>query len=209
MTTRTLTALSLAAALLAAGATPAAEVPEGINDGIKVHGHWKIEILEPDGTLVSSHEFENALYLPVRMTGILAQNDPNIASLGGWAVLLYSDNTGVQPCGGGSEPCIIAEPDVHRCGFAYAFASTNLQISVQGTNQERIHFSGSVTADTTATIHAVYTWAKYCPANVAPATCTTAQASCDWFTFTSKVLTSPASVQAGQIAQATIDISFS
>jgi hypothetical protein len=30
-------------------------------DGIKVHGHWIVEVKNADGTLASRHEFENAL----------------------------------------------------------------------------------------------------------------------------------------------------
>ena len=33
----------------------------GPSEGITVHGHWTIEIKNPDGTLVERHEFENAL----------------------------------------------------------------------------------------------------------------------------------------------------
>jgi hypothetical protein len=31
------------------------------HQGIKIHGHWKIDIKNPDGSLVKSHEFENSL----------------------------------------------------------------------------------------------------------------------------------------------------
>ncbi len=33
----------------------------GMNTGIKVHGHWTIDVLTKDGKLVSHHEFENNL----------------------------------------------------------------------------------------------------------------------------------------------------
>jgi hypothetical protein len=33
-------------------------------DGIKVHGHWKFVVHDPDGKLVSSREFDNALLTP-------------------------------------------------------------------------------------------------------------------------------------------------
>jgi hypothetical protein len=33
----------------------------GKSEGIKVHGHWVIEIRNPDGSLASRHELENAL----------------------------------------------------------------------------------------------------------------------------------------------------
>ena len=66
---------------------PITEVGDGQKakaDGIKVHGHWKIDVRDPDGKLVSQTEFENAL----------TTNDPNAAS-GDFALaaLLSSVNT--------------------------------------------------------------------------------------------------------------------
>jgi hypothetical protein len=50
----------LLSALAATGI--AQEKPAGRpSEGIKVHGHWTIEIRNPDGSLVSRSEFENAL----------------------------------------------------------------------------------------------------------------------------------------------------
>lgn len=34
---------------------------DGSHEGIKVHGHWTIEVRNPDGTLVTHREFENSL----------------------------------------------------------------------------------------------------------------------------------------------------
>lgn len=43
--------------------TVAEEKPssDGSHEGIKVHGHWTIEVRNPDGTLVTHREFENSL----------------------------------------------------------------------------------------------------------------------------------------------------
>jgi hypothetical protein len=46
------------AALSAAHAEPA---PKGNHEGIKVHGHWTVEVRNPDGKVVSHSEFENSL----------------------------------------------------------------------------------------------------------------------------------------------------
>jgi hypothetical protein len=35
--------------------------PKGQQEGIKVHGHWTIEVRKPDGKLVTHREFENSL----------------------------------------------------------------------------------------------------------------------------------------------------
>jgi hypothetical protein len=41
--------------------TPARPEARGKSEGIKVHGHWVIEIRNPDGSLASRRELENAL----------------------------------------------------------------------------------------------------------------------------------------------------
>jgi len=40
---------------------PAERQPAGTHEGIKVHGHWMIEVRSPDGKLLSHTEFENSL----------------------------------------------------------------------------------------------------------------------------------------------------
>ncbi len=57
----------------------------GMNTGIKVHGHWTINILTKDGKLVSHHEFENSLaYGAPILSNLLGGN----ATPGGMAILL-------------------------------------------------------------------------------------------------------------------------
>src|SRR5262245_7735550 len=52
---------AILAALLTVGTTAAMQAQTSRNDGIKVHGHWTIDIVNPDGKLASHNEFENAL----------------------------------------------------------------------------------------------------------------------------------------------------
>jgi hypothetical protein len=57
---------------------------KGTSEGIGVHGHWVIEVHNPDGKLVSHTEFENSLQ-PAGMTDlaqILGQN----SSIGPWFI---------------------------------------------------------------------------------------------------------------------------
>jgi hypothetical protein len=50
----------------AAKPIPAGEKSKGGKDeGIKVHGHWVLEIRNPDGSLASRKEFENSLTRPL------------------------------------------------------------------------------------------------------------------------------------------------
>ena len=48
-------------AVLAFGQTHEKADSGGKKEGIKVHGHWVLEIKNTDGSLASRHEFENAL----------------------------------------------------------------------------------------------------------------------------------------------------
>src|SRR6476660_2101480 len=41
----------------------AAESSGGPKEGIKVHGHWTIDVRNADGTLATHREFENALQI--------------------------------------------------------------------------------------------------------------------------------------------------
>src|SRR5438034_4820551 len=48
-----------------AGSSLSEAVPsDARHEGIQVHGHWTIEVREPDGTRVSYDEFDNALASP-------------------------------------------------------------------------------------------------------------------------------------------------
>src|SRR5271168_3514589 len=41
---------------------PAAKLPaKSPHEGITVHGHWTIDVKNPDGTVASHHEFENSI----------------------------------------------------------------------------------------------------------------------------------------------------
>ena len=106
------------------GSAPASAVaPEatqgsggGPSEGISVHGHWKINVLEPDGHLVSSHEFENALDNDGKL--LLAQLLTTERQTGQWRVDLQGTGVGGSgqpipdsPCGQDSGPlsCKIME----------------------------------------------------------------------------------------------------
>lgn len=45
-------------------AAPTAPPARGTPEGIKVHGHWTIEVKNPDGKVVTHREFENSLVSP-------------------------------------------------------------------------------------------------------------------------------------------------
>jgi hypothetical protein len=78
----------------------------GLNTGIKVHGHWTIDVLDRDGTLAKHVEFENGLTLigAEALPAILGRT----MTPGAWAIGLgYSGATGTP----GPGPCSETGPD--------------------------------------------------------------------------------------------------
>ncbi len=77
------------------------------NEGVIVHGHWIIEVKNPDGTLIERREFDNALMSDGRelLVKLLARQ----TSLGGWIIRLmgapttggaFMNESGVRTSGG-------------------------------------------------------------------------------------------------------------
>jgi hypothetical protein len=176
----------------------------GAKEGIAVHGHWKIEIFEPDGTPVSITEFENALVITGKGTlALLLDND---ASVGGWTVSLDNGSTGTEPCGSAAAPaaCLLGETGVNW--GSEVLHSTNLVATQSGGD---IELSGTVTAENTTTIGVVASYTKRCLGTVTPVNCPASASDWSLWGFTATNLASPPSVQAGQIIQVTVTISFS
>ena len=69
-------------------AAAAERKPRGNHEGIQVHGHWVIEVKNPDGTVTARREFENSIqpYGMVFLASVMAGNN----SSGGLSVLLRS-----------------------------------------------------------------------------------------------------------------------
>src|SRR5262249_41441373 len=130
----------------------------GPQEGIKVHGHWVIEIRNQDGTVVTHREFENAL---------ATQGHENLAALlahaaagGHWLVTLQGAS-GACPAKSVSPrtDCLIAESnslapfDTPGRGI-----STNLTVALEGQNLSRVVvLNGSVAALAAGDINSVDT----------------------------------------------------
>src|SRR6185295_728382 len=71
------------------------ESTRGAREGIKVHGHWTIDVKNPDGSLVSQYVFENAL----EDGTILSQMLSRTKVPGEWGVYLWQVGSGLRkPC---------------------------------------------------------------------------------------------------------------
>ena len=85
-------------------------------EGITVHGHWTIDVRNPDGTLASHHEFENAL-VPTLGPQLLNRLLSSSNAIRTWDIQLSTISGGAAgPCvpPGGSElngVCNIAGPN--------------------------------------------------------------------------------------------------
>ena len=201
MTKRLLTTASIAfllALIPGAIATLRAQAPSGPREGIMVHGHWTIDVREPDGRLVNHREFENALVATGggQLQGILSRH----LSTGPWAITLAS---GLPPCEvtGVAVACRIVEP-----GFETNVSSSfsNLTLSPTG-----LTLSGTATAARAGRIDAVSTTLAACAATVLPSACADPAAGNQGPEFSRTTLSPSQNVAAGQIIQVTVTFTFS
>jgi hypothetical protein len=166
------------------------------HQGIKVHGHWTIEVSNPNGSLVSRREFENNLSSPKALAGVLGRQN----SVGSWAIFLTptSDTTG---CG---FFCRIFEPNV---GASTApDTSTNLLVTVTNIGST-LTLSGSIAAPSSLQIGTVYTRVGLCAASTSATSCSAGGSTL--MDFTGTTLAAPIAAQAGQTIAVTVTISFS
>ncbi len=111
------------AAVAAKTAAPAAKsAPKGLHEGITIHGHWVIEVKNPDGSVARHVEFENSLdpgiYLPQGFPyagGTLA----NAVTVPGGAALLAALLSGQAAEGANSwEIALVGSPALSGAGNA-------------------------------------------------------------------------------------------
>jgi hypothetical protein len=104
---------------------------KGAQEGIKVHGHWTIEVRKPDGAVDKHVEFENGLCLSTGGGGTIAGNSgfsggdfaiatllTNVSVPGGWEIFLGSPTI---PSGSSPGPA---------CNFAPVFTLLQNNASV-------------------------------------------------------------------------------
>jgi hypothetical protein len=196
-----------------AGTTSAGEPKGGPKEGIKVHGHWIIDVRNPDGTVVAHREFENALTSigAITLAKILGrQRTPNL-----WVIFLRSGPNGVTPwLLNGVQPGFILEPNDFSPADFHTFKTLTVTVPT-GTdangnpvpNANKLVLSGNATALNAGQIGEVGTSLISCPANVLPGNPCVGFSDLQSATFAT--LNTPQSVSAGQIIQVTVVISFS
>jgi len=213
---------------IAAASEESAQKPaSGINQGMKVHGHWTIDIKNPDGTLAQHHEFENSIQYDGQnyLVGLLS----GYASPGAMGIY-FTSNGGTAPCAATYNFCAIVTslttaPAVNLCGNYYC--APGLTITPTFGVGPTLKLAGSITANEAGTIGTVATTMNGCGqtglafgayptaiSTVTPAACYISTASGAGTgnvfggTMTSTSIT-PISVANGQIIQVTVVLSFS
>lgn len=201
--------------------SPPVESKGGQQERIKVHGHWTIDVRNPDGSLVTHREFENDLQSggAIVLAQLLARN----LSVGEWSIVLDDNRFVTRPCfaqtGSVSQfsDCQLNEANGHTASNPAQAQFKTLAVSGgPNINTNQLILSGSATAllGYTGTEHGslnkVTTRIVPCASGVAPQDCKsdTPSAATAYF-FTSTVLSSPVTLEIGQIIQVTVVISFS
>jgi hypothetical protein len=173
----------------------------GQHEGIKVHGHWTIEVRNSDGALVTRREFENALTSSGGRD--LASYLARTATVGQWNVGLLAANTTLYI----DEP----GPSVGAPNPGTVIGVLTVSAPPNGT----LVLSGSGSAPISTTITSVFTEPSSCAPTIAPSTCNVAsgnQTGASLGTLpqlTSATLPSPVAVTAGQTIAVTVNITFS
>jgi hypothetical protein len=200
------------------------KVDDGQHQGLQVHGHWIIDVKNPDGTVAQHRDFENQLqtpgaaYLIGLMAGYIVPND--------YAVFLSSSTT-QGPCtipSGGQVGCVLVHslttaPAVFLCQNTFCASGLTYNYSLTYATSSSFTMAGSFTASRAGNIDYVGTWAGGCPSdprsatslsNITPVTCSTTPgtANSGAVSLTAANIT-PVSVVASQIVQVTVVITIS
>ena len=212
---------------IAAGTEEGPQKPaSAINQGLKMHGHWIIDIKNPDGTLAQHHEFENSIqydgqnYLVGLMSGY--------GAAGPWEIYFSSVGAvaGTSPCNSAQYPyCAIvystaSQPGSFICNGLYT-CSTGLTITPTFGVGPTLTLAGSIAATQAGSIGFVGTGMNACGgtagsngyptaiSTITPSACYTSTTASFSGTATSTTLASPISVAQGQIIQVKVVLSFS
>ena len=192
------------------------------DEGLKMHGHWVIDVRNPDGTLAEHRDFENSIqfggqaYLIGLLAGYVVPSD--------YAIDLVSNSATNPPCtANGTEACFIVRslstsPGNFACPIGACSANLTYTFNQSSGANSSMVLAGSIMANQAGVIGAVATLAGGCPstatqtslATVSPATCNASTAiPLSVIVVTATNLAAPINVVSGQLIQVTVTISFS
>lgn len=172
-----------------ASETSSVETRDGSTHGIRVHGHWVIEVRDPDGSLAQRREFDNALMTTgVEVLGSVMAKEATIGHWRIWLGRFVCENGASSPAN-----CLLFEAtDAVSPGNPHVFNTLTVAATTGG-----LVLSGQATAQRDGSITEVMTRAKMTgqPAASGP------------FTLHNDVPGTP--VFAGQSISVTVTITFS
>ena len=140
------------------------------DESVHISGHWTIEVREPDGTLVSRHEFDNAFVGRRAFSSYLARS----WTVGPWEVRLDGPQRPWQVGPNTTAPGRVVEPD-HPEVNQVIFRTLTATVPDTGPNADKLVLSGTAVAWNDGTLDSVYTTQCYCSPSVAPSDCNTFQ----------------------------------
>lgn len=196
-----------------------------VQQGMKMHGHWVINIRNPDGTLVQHDEFENSLESSAQ--GLLVGALSGYLTVGQFMIALGAQS-GNAACAATYQFCGIVQNSAYypAAGYCNVYYCTGSMLAVTpqfGTNFQgpySLVLQGQITANQTGTIGTVYTLYNACANTTAPASptgsatgspsaCVSNVSGTYYGPLSVANLTTPVSVTSGQIIQVTVTITFS
>ena len=191
--------LAILPAVLSFGQPQAKPEAGGKGDGIKVHGHWVLEIKNPDGSVASRKEFENSLN-PFTGAPLLFSLLDGGATVGPWAVSISV--AGVPP-----SVLSVAQTAAGCSGVlgSGGLCSNSLTLSAAASG---LVFQGTTPAATAGgPINSVTTEVFTCAGNISPQSCLAQTGAFPG--FVGLTVASPAvNIQVGQNITVTVTINF-
>lgn len=183
--------------------------------GIQVHGKWSLVVRNRRGKVVARRRFENALTPQGAdiLVGLIAETSFFPGAGNTWGGYGSIGGQGIQ-LDDGSAPghgCNLLFPIVNPCVIEHSNGAGASALSVVAA-PSGITLSGNVAPAATTTFTKVETLLKTCTSDHGQDDCNDKQSSdagVAWRTFTSKTLTTPLPVQAGQAVSVTVTLSFS
>ena len=195
-----------------AKATAAGETGHGPQEGIKVHGHWIIDVKNPDGTLAQHRDFENSLSNPNILVSFLYGAEVPVD----FVILLGGSTPPCTPSFSGYY-CVIAhnlsvQPASAICGTYYCV--TGLTVTPNYGQTPSLVLAGNLTATQAGSINVVGTEIGVCggptttPTTVSPSSCAAGNNAYGYSCLTQTSITA-VPIISGQIIQVTVTITFS
>jgi len=192
---------------------------DGPHEGIKVHGHWTIEVRNPDGKLVTHREFENSLVPGGLSPGALtlATALGRASTVGLWWVFAEQLNVPGGPClipNNLPASCALAESvDTFSGSNFFHNLTLSAPFNSSDPNYLKLILNGTFTVQNAAQIDHVFTRVGACAPTVASASCTNdpfnGYNSLGSTDFTSTTVSPSIPVSVGQNVQVTVVFSFS